>query len=78
MKFLKEHEEYLDKIALETALVYMKIKPPQSEQDNIVVATIAYKQALAMLDVKIRLNTVLGKSNFLVKERVEELKEKKD
>jgi len=78
MQVLKDNEEYLDKIALEVALTYINMKPPQSPSDNIKIATIAYKQALAMLEVKLRLNTVVASTPFLVGERVEDMNKKKD
>ncbi len=78
MKVLKDNERYLDTIATAVALKYIEMKPPQSPADNIKIATIAYKQALAMLEVKLRLDTVLKDTPFLVGERVENMNNKKD
>lgn len=78
MKLLKDHEDFLDKVALEVALTYVKMKPPHSPSDNVKIATISYKQALAMLEVKMRLEAVLEDTPFLVGERVKNKKEKND
>lgn len=78
MELLKQHEDYLDKTALEISKVYIDRQLPTSDSDRIVVATASYKQALAMLEVKLGLEAVLNKSPYLVSYRVKEGKAKKN
>lgn len=78
MEILKEHEEYLDKVALETMkMIYSKL-PPTSQNQSAEISGMAYQQALAMLDAKLAIEQLLNKTNFLYKQRRDEKKRKNE
>lgn len=67
--FLKQHSSYLDNVAVEVMKTIIRNRPPTSPDDSANIASISYKQALAMLDAKMSLEQILNKTKFLPKER---------
>lgn len=65
LQILKDNEEFLDKVAIEVMNVIIANRPPTSTEDSAHVASIAYKQALAMLDAKDSIEQILNKTKFL-------------
>lgn len=52
---IKDNEEFLDRVAIATMEFYLRRKAPDSISDATAVSKICYKQALAMLEVKLGL-----------------------
>lgn len=76
-EYLKENEEYLDKVALETMKTFMlKSKLPEGIPDSVALARISYKQALAMLEVKLSISALSDSVGILVREKRKELNAK--
>ena len=71
MEILKEHEEYLDRVALQTMESYLRIVPPKNEKDSVKLATVCYQNALAFLDVKLKLESLALRGKILRKQTTE-------
>jgi hypothetical protein len=65
LQVLKDNEEFLDKVAIDVMNGIIANRPPTSPQDSSNIASIAYKQALAMLDAKLSIEQILNKTKFL-------------
>lgn len=65
-EIIQKNEKFLDKVALEVAKKYIEFQPPTSDKDCLSISTIAYQQALAMLDVKLTLSSLIPKTKFLL------------
>ena len=51
-KILEDNKEFIDTVAIETMKSYLRLKPPNSPEDSLSIARVAYRQALAMLEVR--------------------------
>ena len=51
-KVLEDNKEFIDTVAIETMKSYLRLKPPNSPEDSLSIARVAYRQALAMLEVR--------------------------
>ena len=72
-EILQENKLFLDEVALETMKVYITRKPPQSFEDSISIARVAYRQALAMLEIRENSLLRLAKDVRLIKSKENEL-----
>jgi hypothetical protein len=50
---IRDHQDYIDQVAMEYMNSMIRVKPPVNIQDAIALARISYKGALCMLQVKL-------------------------
>lgn len=51
-QLILENKEFLDRVAIEVMKVYVSRQPPKGFTDSMSIARVAYRQSLALLEVR--------------------------
>lgn len=70
-EIIDKNADFLDKVAIETSLVYFTKKVPTGFSESMSIARVSYKHALAMLTVKENNLLSLAKESGLIRKKDE-------
>lgn len=67
---IKENQKFLDKTARKVMIQYLTGSKPKGFADSMSIARVSYKQALAMLEIKLSSLSSLAKESGIMKNDV--------